>query len=690
MLVYPPMKIQKNICLTLALALSTFSVVKANSPKTSTATPVAAEAKPTPKAPSSDIPAKREFPLSTTEKPCDDFHKYVCTEVEKSFKLRDDRRSHTFAFNDSYERLLETKKKFMAEIPSRKDLDARTAQIRDNYLACMDEKNSAVSEKQEVARLVAALKPLKTPGEVLQYSHKNMPTDPGSFVGYGASSNVDDSNKMDAWVGGSLMNLPDHSYYENKALMKDYETLLTHFFKTVYGKDVTNAQAKKKARAIIDFQKDFIKVYPAVAVRRQRTSERRTLTQAEFIKTYPAIFPEMLLAQVPKDAMVRLVVPETFEFLNQNLNKYSTDVWRDFYLFENLAGYMDDAYPKYYKEAFEFRKKYYGGAKVRPVRQERCTSFVENQFTMELDSALIEKVFPSFPEGLMNEVGQKIRASLKEGLKANTWLTKDAKAGALKKIDKMRLQMVRPHNDREWDFTPTRTYSATNRIENDHTYHQASWDKMLKELGEPANKDAWGMGPLTINAYYSPSDNKFVLPMGILQYPFFSPENSLIENLGAIGAVVGHEIGHGIDDNGANYDADGNIKPWMSTEDLAELKKRSKGLVEQFNRAGHNGLFTLGENVGDLVGLTSAYNAAFPKGKGSIEDKQKFFIAYGRNWCTVYRDGYDQHLLKVDPHSLGWARINEQVKLQPGFAEAFSCKPGDKMVLPENERTVIW
>jgi putative endopeptidase len=671
------MKIQKILSAALVSSLFTLSSF-------------AAPANVSRPAPSSAIPEKREFPLSKTELPCNDFHKYVCSEVESSFKLRDDRRSHTFAFNDSYERLLDIKKKFMAEIPTRKDLDPRTAQVRDTYLACMDKTNSALSEKKEVARTMAAMKNLNTPQEILQYSHKNMATDPGSFIGYGASANVDDSNKMDAWVGGSFMNLPDHSYYENPALMKDYETLLTHFYQIAYGKSLSLKDAKKKAQAIIGLQKDFIKVYPVVAVRRQRTSERRTMTQAEFIKAYPGIFPELLLKEAPKEAMIRLVIPETMEFLNQNLDKYPANVWKDFYIYENLAGYLDDAYPAYYKEAFNFRKKHYGGAKVRPVRQERCTNLVSEEFTMELDAALIEKVFPTFPEDLMQEVGQKIRASLIDGLKANTWLSKESKVGALKKIEKMRLQMVRPHTDREWDFTPVRTYSAKDRILNGQTYRQAGWEKTLKELSEPTNKDAWGMGPLTINAYYSPSENKFVLPMGILQFPFFSKDNSVIENLGAIGAVVGHEMGHSIDDNGANYDFEGNIKPWMSTKDLAELKVRTKGLVDQFNRAGHNGLFTLGENVGDLVGVTSAYNAAFPGGKGTLEDKQKFFTAYGRNWCSVYREGYDQHLLKTDPHSLGWARINEQVKLQPGFAEAFNCKAGDKMFLPESERVKVW
>jgi putative endopeptidase len=694
------MKIQKNLCspllgllipLSLLAACSTPSHSTSSAGATTTtpssATTVAASPK---AAPSSAIPAKREFPLSPTEKPCDDFHKYVCSEVESSFRLREDRRSHTFSFSDSHERLLDAKKKFMEELPTMKNLDARTAQVRDTYLACMDEKSSAASERQEVARVMDIMKTLKTSEEVLKFSHKTMGTELDSLIGYGGSANVDDSNKMDIWVGGSLMHLPDHSYYENKALMKDYQTLLTHFYETVYGKSLSAKDAAKKAKAIIAFQLDFIKVYPVTAVRRQRTSERRTMTQAEFIKAYPNIFPELFLAEAPKNDLVRLVVPETMEFINTHLKTYPASVWKDFYLLSVLEPVLDDAYPQFYQENFNLRKKYYGGPNTRPVRQERCTTFASGQFNMELDNALIDKVFPAFPEEQMQLIGKKIRESLLEGLRANTWLSTSARAGAIQKIEKIRLQMVRPHTDREWNFTPLRTYSAKDRIANAHLFHGASWEKNLKELGEPNNRDAWGMGPLTVNAYYSPSENKFVVPIGILQYPFFSKDNALIENIAAIGSVMGHEIGHSIDDNGANYDADGNIKPWMSAEDLAEFKKRSKGLVELFNSVGHNGTLTLGENVGDLVGLTSSYRAAFPKGKGSVADKQKFFVAYARSWCSVIRPGFDQFLLKTDPHALGWARINQQVKLQDGFHEAFNCKPGDKMFLPENERTKIW
>jgi putative endopeptidase len=233
-------------------------------------------------------------------------------------------------------------------------------------------------------------------------------------------------------------------------------------------------------------------------------------------------------------------------------------------------------------------------------------------------------------------------------------------------------------------------YSKKQYLGNMEIHARASLQKTLTDMRHPANQDAWGMSPLTVNAYYSPNENKFVLPIGILQYPFYDKDGTLLENLGAVGAVAGHELGHAIDDQGSKYDADGKLHQWMTTGDLGEFTKRGQKMIDQFNKIGHNGPLTQGENVADLVGLTFAYHAAFPEGKGTQEDKKKFYEAYARDWCTVIRPQYAEMLLKRDPHAAALSRINEQVKHQTAFAEAFQCKSGAKMVLPEKDRVQIW
>lgn len=640
-------------------------------------------------APSSKIPEKREFPLSTKVNPCEDFHQYVCADAESSFKLRDDRRMHTFAFNDSAERLLETKMKFMKELPQQKDLNPRGLQIRDFYLSCMNAPEKAKDEKATVVKIVADYSKIKTVEELMQFSHKGMPQGLNEALSLFPTNNLDDAKKMDGMMYTSFMLLPDHKYYEDAKLMKQYEALLSVFFRSIYPQ-IKKTAAQKKAQAVIAVQKEFIKTFPNAATRRQRWGEKRVTTQAELIKKYPELQLKPVFAYVPSELLINTPIPESLEFLNSQLRTIPLEAWKDIFLVKSLEGIMDDAYQKFYKANFNFEKKFFGGPTKRPDRQERCTKRTMSYFAKEIDSVLVDKIFPNFDETKITEVAARIRTSIIDGVKANTWLSKEGKKEALNKIQNARLQLVKPHTDREWDFVPLRTYNQDKYVQNLQTYSEAQWEKSMKELREPANADSWGMGPLTVNAYYSGNENKFVLPIGILQFPFYDKDGSVVENLGAVGAVIGHELGHSIDDQGSKYDSLGRLKPWMTTKDIMEFNLRGQKMIDQFNRIGHDGKLTLGENVADLVGLTFAYHAAFPKGEGSPSDKKSFFVAYGRLWCGVTRPDFEELLKKTDPHSLGPARINEQVKHQAAFAETFQCKEGDKMTLPQSERIQIW
>ncbi len=180
------------------------------------------------------------------------------------------------------------------------------------------------------------------------------------------------------------------------------------------------------------------------------------------------------------------------------------------------------------------------------------------------------------------------------------------------------------------------------------------------------------------------------MPIGILQYPFYDPNLPDEMNLGAVGVVIGHELGHGIDDEGAKYDATGALHQWMTAADIQRFQERGRKLVEQFNRIGHDGVLTLGENIGDLTGITFAYNAAFPSGQGDQAQKKNFFLQHARLWCGVERPEYAKMQLKTNPHARGWARVNQQVKNQPEFAKAFACQSKDAMVLPPQSVVKIW
>jgi putative endopeptidase len=313
-----------------------------------------------------------------------------------------------------------------------------------------------------------------------------------------------------------------------------------------------------------------------------------------------------------------------------------------------------------------------------------------NQFTMELDAELLPLLFPDFPEEQFRQMVEKIRTSLIAGLEANTWLSPEGKAAAIKKMQVARLMVVKPRNVDEWNFNPEADYDATKPLANSQLLRKKTIEKELSELKDARKRNRWLMGPLTVNAYYVPMDNTFVLPIGILQYPLYDPSLPETVNLAAIGTIIGHELGHGIDDKGAKYDEEGRFKNWMSEKDLSEFKKRGESFVARFDKIGHNGKLTLGENIGDHVGLTAAYRAAFSAGKGSVQAKKDFFIQYGRAWCQVIRPKFKDMLLKTDPHALGHARVNEQVKNLPGFQEAFACTTKDKLYLSPKDQIHVW
>lgn len=647
--------------------------------------PVFSMAQPT----NTEIPVRREYPLNDKVNPCTDFHKHVCSQVEDNFKMRADRSRHLFAFSDSRERLLKIQMDYTKKLPQEKNLDIRTTQVKNYYMACMNAQAKANAERTEIKKLADLLNKITTTDELLDLLNTHQSKGGLSFISLWPDSDPDYPKKIIGNLYINFMNLRDHQYYTNDKLLGEYKKLIESVLKALYPK-ASSKDISSRAQNLVDLEKTFIEIYPNAATRQQRWSENRKLSQEKALGLYPNLKLDLILKNVPKGAEINISIPETFAFLNEKIKTLPLQTWKDRYALSEADDIMDDAYPQFFQALFNFEHKYFGGAEKRSSRQERCTSLTYAAFAKEIDTVLIPQIFPNFDEKPVIQAGEKIREAIVNGLKDNTWLSSAAKKEAIRKISTAKLQLVMPKNEKEWDYLPEKNYSRINAIENQKTLRSAYWERTLKRLREPANPAIWAMSPLTVNAYYSASENKFVMPIGILQYPFYDSQGSLIENLGAVGAVIGHELGHSVDDGGSKYNADGKLKQWMSTKDIMEFNKRGLKMVEQFNAIDHDGKLTLGENVADLVGLTFAYKAAFPKNTGSLEDKKKFFTSYARLWCEAIRPDQAKLLRKTDPHASGKARINEQIKHQPEFAKTFECKEGDPMVLPKNEIIQIW
>ncbi len=638
---------------------------------------------------SSKIPTRREYPTDDSINPCHDFYGHACTKVIHSFQLRPDRSRHVFSFSDAQERLLEVKKNYFRELLSKSPTSSMEGDLKKYYVACMDVEARKREELAFVAYIGQVLGAINSREALIDLVAANVArAGMLSFVTLSASvANQERPAFNDIFFDTDLMSLPEKSYYSNQGLVQDLQKLMEEFFLTI-GSD----QPKLRAQFVIDFEKNLSQIYPTPSEYQEKIFGKAVaIAREQLIKKYPQLRLEKIFASIPAHTVIRDVVgDEVFKFLNEKLEKASLEELKSIYLYFQLSPLLDDAYPQFFDKRFEFNRKYFGGPMKRSARDERCAKVTMEAFAKEVDYILLPKVFPNFPRERFIKSIEKIRAALLQQLEQNHWLTAVAKQEALRKIAQAKLALVSPNDVAEWNFNPLGNYVADAPLANGRELQQLLLNKALEELKGPVNRNRWEIGPLVVNAYYEPSHNKVVFPVGILQYPFYDIDAPDEINLGAIGAVIGHELSHAIDNHGNNYTADGIFKEWVSGADRREFKLRTAYLVKRFNKIGHNGEFTLGENIADLVGLTAAYRAAFSGSDGHGELGREFFLQYARIWCEVEREHFTKLRLKNDPHALGWARANESLRQQRGFQEAYGCKIGDTMVAPVEERITIW
>ena len=630
------------------------------------------------------IPLRREFPLSTEVKACDNFYAYVCSEAQKKFTLPEDRSRWAFAFSDNAERILYAKKQYFKFLEKGYEPVAGHAKpVKNYYLACMNDKASSEEEKSIVKKELEQFNKISTYEDLLKLSISRYKTGMKVLLTYGQEANLDDPLHYDAIPMTRFRSLPEKTYYEDAKVTAALKKVFVKFFETLGFPD-----ADQRAQWVLDFEKGFAKASPLPSEMRKRYTERNYMERAEWLKSYPDLGLKEMFALFPKKTKVRNMIPETFTYL-QGAHSLPIEQLKSVYLFHSLSPFMDDAYPEYFKTLFDFQASNLGGPKVRSDRQERCTKEAMSSFAMEIDEDLIPVLFPNFPADKVVKLVDKIRATITDKLDHSEWLSKEGKASAKKKIQKADLSLVKPKTEDQWNFNPVLKYSDKTPYENRLNLAAAVKAKDLKEMPEKRHRDRWDMGPLVLNAYYSAEDNKFVLLQGILQYPFFTDND--VQNLGAIGVVIGHELGHSIDDNGAKFDYTGKLHQWMTTADIENFKKRGGQFVERFNKAGQNGQLTLGENIGDHVGITTAYQAAFSnKTDAPAADKKTFFESYAKLWCDVIRPDYEKMMIKTNPHPSDRERVNQQVIHVDGFSEVYGCKTGDKMFVPKEERIHVW
>lgn len=640
------------------------------------------------------VPLEREYPLSSKISPCENFHAYVCSEVEESFSLPKDRSRWIFSFADNAEKILKAKTNYLKWLQEGgKPQSAQARPLRNFYKACMDTKASASAEKRIIQTLSTEIDKIQSPENLASWLVQNVIKGYPSPLVFETGDDQTLLDQHDVRLSTALFSLPEKSYYEKAEALKDLQDLAKDFFTLLLIPD-----PEQKAKALVAFERKAVLAYPAPSELRGLYNTD-TYVPREFWKAnYPRLSIENLFQNVPSKIRTRNMYSKSFEFLNSSLQDKNTWEELKFILkFQLLSKYTKDAYPTFFAKRWKFLNLYFGAAVEPPPRDEYCTKMTMGFFDRELDFELIHILFPNLLRSDVEDIVKQVRSSLRTQITKNSWLSEPTRREAIKKIDSAKLSLVSPAKLKDWDFNlPVKT------VPNDPVYNvlevqKSLYKKDIKKLSEKRDPEVWGMSPLATNAYYNGSSNRFVLLQGVLQHPLYSNKLSRIQKLGAIGMIVGHELGHGIDDEGSKYDSEGMLRKWLQGKDLDTFNFKASVLKARLDNINHNGALKLGEAIGDHVGLFASFEAAFANMKSKAQDaaaqaknEKDFFISYARIWCGVATPQFEEMAIKTLPHPLGRVRINEQVIHHEAFHRAFSCKPGDKMYLKPEERAAIW
>ena len=460
--------------------------------------------------------------------------------------------------------------------------------------------------------------------------------------------------------------------------------------------------ARARAEAVMTFETAMAKVHWEPKKRRQRDLTYNKMTTAE-MKSFMSGFPmtEMLTA-LGLDGQEAFVIREKDAIQNSAMlfGQTSVDVLKD-YMTAHLISSNSAYLPKRIDEAsFEFYGKTLRGQEVQRDRWKRAVSQIDGYMGEMVGKVYVDKHFPPDSKAQMSELVENLRAVFKDGIDNLEWMGTETKAEAQDKLRKFNPKIGYPE---EWTDYSTLKVDRNDLIGTVKSANLWQFNDMLSKLGGPIDRGEWGMNPQTVNAYYRPSLNEIVFPAAILQAPFFDPNADPAVNYGGIGAVIGHEMGHGFDDQGRKTDGNGEQRDWWTEEDGAGFDARAKDLAAQYSQfeplPGEfvNGELSLGENIGDLTGITMAY-AAYKRSLGGKEapvidgltGDQRFFLAYAQIWKGKYREDSMRSQLKNGPHSPVQYRANGIVRNFDAWYEAFDVQPGDALYLPPEKRVKIW
>jgi len=517
-----------------------------------------------------------------------------------------------------------------------------------------------------------------------------------------ADEKKSDTNALQINQGG--LSLPSRDYYFDEKFEKQRAAFIEHVSKMLVLAGDTPATAAAGAQTVFDVEKGIATKSRTPVELRDSLANYNKMATTELAATMPAFPFAVYLAErgISGPAAAEIIVgqPNFFAGLQEQLVARSLADWKVYLRYKVLRYAAPYLAAPFEQESFRFYSTVLRGTPAMEPRWQRAARVVDGNIGEALGQLYVAQYYPPEAKARMTELIANITAVMHDRLQKLDWMTETTRRKALAKFDRFYAKIGHPE---KWRDYSTVTIKRDSYFANDRAATEFEIKRKLAQLGQPVDKTEWGMSPPTVNAYFDPTANNINFPSGILQPPFFDFSLDDAVNYGGIGAVIGHEITHGFDDQGRNYDGDGNLSDWWTPEDAAAFKARAQKVIDQFNAyevlpgVHVNGELTLGENIADLGGLSLAYEALQRSLQGKerklidgLTPEQRFFIAWAQVWRTNIRDNALRQQVTTDPHSPGNFRaIGPVVNLQE-FYDAFGIKEGDPMWRKPADRAKIW
>ena len=659
------------------------------------------------------LPYSPSLDLTSMDKsidPCVDLYTYSCGGWQKKNPIPPDQTSWSVYGKLYQDNLIFLRGMLEEAAQPRKDRNAVTQKIGDFYAACMDESAvekrglSPIQTQLDAIAQIKSLKDLTSEVARLHFTYFRYTYQASMLFSAGSTQDPDNSEQVIADVDQGGLGLPDRDYYvKDDAKSKETrERYLQHVQKVFELIGDTPDAAKKNSNTVMRME-------TAMAMASLTRVERRdphNLVHKMKVGDLAQLAPNFDWAayhrdlQYPDLAILNVDSPAFIKELNALLSSESIDNWKTYLRFHVVAASSQRLSSKFVQEDFEFNRKYLRGANQIQPRWKRCVQWIDYDLGEALGQVYVAKVFsPQLKQSTLDMV-KGIEDAMGQRIRALDWMSPETKQQALTKLASIRNKIGYPD---KW-----RDYSSVTIIRDDFAgnadrTHQFETRRDINKIGKPVDHGEWDISAPTVDAYFNPQMNDINFPAGVLQPPLYDPKMDDAPNYGNTGGTIGHELTHGFDDEGSQFDAKGNLKDWWTKDDREKFDARTKCVDDQYS--GYisvedvhiNGKLTLGENVADLGGEILAYIAWKDANKDKhlqpidgLTPEQRFFIGFAQWDCANERPEDLRMRSMTDPHSPARYRINGVVVNMPEFAEAFSCKPGQPMVKPADKICRVW